>query len=174
MKTMSSAQDVGLSVFDLIRLFKNLPIARLLDMPEVEDAEDLRAWLRAIGDAANYATELTPVLWDDRLVRTLRRVLDNDQAWADIHGFIVDTLAGKKHLVGGVPPEELKPAAEKAGVPWPVLFQVAMLIIDLIKEFREKQEAPFAEQATATKPKNHEPKKEEPKKEEPNEPETND
>ena len=80
-----------LKLLQLLRVLATLR-KRLLDLPDLADSEDTEAWLAAVLDSGDALADLTATDIDDKFVDALQNIVDDDEAWATIHGIIVAIL----------------------------------------------------------------------------------
>lgn len=126
----------------LIQLAGKIDLARLLKLPDIQDSGDTQAWTACVLDAGGVLAELTPNDVDDEAVAALKAIVEDDEAWAAVFGFIqVFVRDGDDIVFSGEPSPLIQAAAEKAKVSPMLILTIIKAIAELIKWLRDRKAA---------------------------------
>jgi len=123
-----------MNFWDLFTLIRRLPIDELLDFPnDIEGSEAVRSWCAAVLDAADVFADLTGTEIDDKVVLALDSILDDDEAWAAIHGLLVK-LVGKKMSIAS----EATEISKKIGLD-PAIIMLIIQVLRMLLELYQRR-----------------------------------
>ncbi len=122
----------------LIGLAGKIDLARLLKLPDIQDSGDTQAWTACVLDAGGVLTELTPTDVDDEAVAALKAIVEDDEAWAAVFGFL-QVLVTDDNIVGGEAPPLVQAAGEKLDISPLLIVTIVKAIAELIKWLRDRK-----------------------------------
>lgn len=125
------------------KVARNIDLDRIVDLPDVADSHDMRAWCQAVSGACGDVAPLTPTELDDDLVAALDSILANDEAWAALHGLVASWFASDEHVVYGSPQSQpqVRAVATAAGIDPLTVIAIVQTIIQLVQWLRERRKA---------------------------------
>lgn len=114
-------------------------LLKLFGPPDVDDEKAFREYCRSILKTLEQLAKLTPTQIDDQIVGALRTVVNEDMYWSAFYEIIVqlfgDGVFDSKQLTDDHQ-ERIRSLATKVNVPWMLLVQLIMFILNLIKQGR--------------------------------------
>jgi hypothetical protein len=121
----------------LMSLWRQLPIAEVLDVPDLTDRDAARKWLLKVCEAAGILAEKTRLKTDDKIVCFLARAINNETLFDSLHGLIVHLLGADPDLPCAAEdlPEALAVEAEAAAINPLTIITIVKTVLDLLRGF---------------------------------------
>lgn len=120
----------------LMSLWRQLPVAEVLDVPDLRDKDATRKWLLAVCEAAGILAAKTTLKTDDKIVCFLARAINNETLFDSLHGLIVHLLRADPDLPCMVDlPEALAAEAEAAAIDPLTIIAIVKAVLDLLRGF---------------------------------------
>ena len=120
----------------LMSLWRQLPVAEVLDVPDLRDKDATRKWLLAVCEAAGILAAKTTLKTDDKIVCFLARAINNETLFDSLHGLIVHLLGADPDLPCMVDlPEALAAEAEAAAIDPLTIIAIVKTVLDLLRGF---------------------------------------
>lgn len=120
----------------LLSLWRQLPVAEVLDVPDLRDKDATRKWLLAVCEAAGILAAKTTLKTDDKIVCFLARAINNETLFDSLHGLIVHLLGADPDLPCMVDlPEALAAEADAAAINPLTIITIVKTVLDLLRGF---------------------------------------
>lgn len=120
----------------LMSLWRKLPVAEVLDVPDLRDKDATRKWLLAVCEAAGILAAKTTLKTDDKIVCFLARAINNETLFDSLHGLIVHLLGADPDLPCMVDlPEALAAEADAAAINPLTIITIVKTVLDLLRGF---------------------------------------
>ena len=121
----------------LISLWRQLPIAEVLDVPDLTDRDAARKWLLKVCEAAGVLAAKTTLRTDDQVVAFLARTIADPVLFDPFHALIVRLLDTDPDLpcVAEDLPEALAVEAEAAAINPLTIITIVKTVLDLLRGF---------------------------------------
>ena len=120
----------------LISLWRQLPVAQVLDVPDLRDKDATKKWLLAVCEAAGILAAKTTLKTDDKVVCFLARVVNDEGLFDPFHGLLVHLLGADPDLPCMVDlPEALAAEAEVAAINPLMIIEIVKTVLDLLRGF---------------------------------------
>ena len=121
----------------LMSLWRQLPIAEVLDVPDLTDKDDTRKWLLKVCEAAGVLAAKTTLRTDDQVVAFLARTIADPVLFDPFHALIVRLLDTDPDLpcVAEDLPEALAVEAEAAAINPLMIIEIVKTVLDLLRGF---------------------------------------
>ena len=120
----------------LMSLWRQLPVAEVLDVPDLRDKDATRKWLLAVCEAAGILAAKTTLKTDDKIVCFLARAINNETLFDSLHGLIVHLLGADPDLPCMVDlPEALAAEADAAAINPLTIITIVKTVLDLLRGF---------------------------------------
>jgi len=121
----------------LLSLWRQLPIAELLDVPDLRDKDAARKWLLKVCEAAGILAEKTTLTTDDKVVAFLARTIADPVLFDPFHALIVRLLGADPDLPCTIEdmPTALAAEADAAGINPLTIIAIVTTVLDLLRGF---------------------------------------
>lgn len=121
----------------LLSLWRQLPIAEVLDVPDLKDKDAARKWLLAVCEAAGILAEKTTLRTDDQVVAFLARTIADPVLFDPFHALIVRLLDTDPDLPCAAEdvPEALAAQAEAAAIDPLTIIAIVKTVLELLRGF---------------------------------------
>ena len=120
----------------LMSLWRQLPVAEVLDVPDLRDKDATRKWLLAVCEAAGILAEKTRLKTDDQVVAFLARTIADPVLFDPFHALIVRLLDTDLDLPCMVDlPDGLAAEAEAAAINPLTIITIVKTVLDLLRGF---------------------------------------
>ena len=121
----------------LISLWRQLPIAEVLDVPDLTDRDAARKWLLKVCEAAGILAEKTRLRTDDQVVAFLARTIADPVLFDPFHALIVRLLDTDPDLPCAAEdlPEALAAQADAAAINPLMIITIVKTVLDLLRGF---------------------------------------
>lgn len=121
----------------LVSLWRQLPIAEVLDVPDLTDRDAARKWLLKVCEAAGILAEKTRLRTDDQVVAFLARTIADPVLFDPFHALIVRLLDTDPDLPCAAEdlPEALAVEAEAAAINPLMIITIVKTVLDLLRGF---------------------------------------
>ena len=121
----------------LISLWRQLPIAEVLDVPDLTDRDAARKWLLKVCEAAGILAEKTRLRTDDQVVAFLARTIADPVLFDPFHALIVRLLDTDLDLPCAAEDlsEALAAEADAAGINPLTIIAIVTTVLDLLRGF---------------------------------------
>lgn len=123
----------------LIGLAGKIDLARLLKLPDIQDSGDTQAWVACVLDAGGVLTELTPTDVDDEALAALKVIVEDDEAWAAVFGFLQVLVADDKVGDSSEPSPLIQAAGEKTNINPLLIITIIKALAELWKWLRDRK-----------------------------------
>lgn len=121
----------------LLSLWRQLPVADVLDVPDLTDKDAARKWLLKVCEAAGILAAKTTLRTDDQVVAFLARTVADAELFDPLHALIVrllDAESGAPCAAEDVP-KELAAQAEAAAINPLTIITIVKTVLDLLRGF---------------------------------------
>jgi hypothetical protein len=121
----------------LISIWRQLPIAEVIDVPDLTDRDAARKWLLKVCEAAGILAEKTRLRTDDQVVAFLARTIADPVLFDPFHALIVRLLDTDLDLPCAAEdlPEALAAEAEAAAINPLMIITIVKTVLDLLRGF---------------------------------------
>jgi len=108
-------------------------LKKILGVPDIHDEPGVRDFVEKYLAFAEKLVEWTPDEWDDETVELAQKLVANDQAWADIYGWILATCVPQPQGTA-LQHADLRATASRAGIDWERFMKIVELIIEILRK----------------------------------------
>ena len=121
----------------LMSLWRKLPIAEVLDVPDLTDRGAARKWLLKVCEAAGVLAAKTTLRTDDQVVAFLARTIADPVLFDPFHALIVRLLGTDPDLPCAAEdlPEALAAEADAAAINPLTIMAIVKTVLDLLRGF---------------------------------------
>lgn len=114
-------------------------LVKMIGPPDVDDEITFREYCRKVVYFLRDLAKLTKTEIDDEIMETLQQVIVNDESWEQFYQIVVklfgDGVADASRLTPAQE-KEIQTLASQMNIPWRLLLQAILLIVQIISEWR--------------------------------------
>lgn len=138
MKFLERMKGMG-DLLSILSSVKLEDVTKLIELVRIigDDGAELRVRVLAVIDAGAVLVEYTETQTDDKLVEFVQNIAKEDGLW-QLVAIVQDLLDGSPTPVGALQGEGLALSKGSGSVPWPLVIQLAQVIVMVIQSLKKK------------------------------------
>lgn len=75
-------------ILQILKVLRQIDFKKIMDLPDVEDSAELRAWVDAVLEALDLIADYTGTDFDDNLIEQALIAVRNDDTWETIYSAV--------------------------------------------------------------------------------------
>jgi hypothetical protein len=138
MKFLERMKGMG-DLLSILSAVKIEDVTKLIQLVRTigDDGAELRVRVLAVIDAGSVLVEYTETETDDKLIEFVQNIAKEDGLW-QLVAIVQDLLDGSPAPMAAMQGEGLALSKDSGSVPWPLVIQLAQVIVMVIQSLKKK------------------------------------